>query len=406
MLNRLIKTEEDHHQALARIERMMEAEKGTDDADELELLTALVEMYEERHFPIGPPDPVEAIRFRMDQQGLKQKDLVPYIGSKSKVSEILSGKRSLTPAMMRALHKGLGIPAEVLLRESGAGFPPHIPDVEWDRFPLQEMVSRGWIPKHPRVGGRAEEVLREFIASAGGAQVLPAAAFRKGGAYRLNEKTDPYALSTWCLRVLGIARRHSLEAGDARSTIRVGFMREVAKLSYFEEGPLLAREYLEKHGIRLVVVPHLKKTYLDGAAMLTPEGVPVIGLSLRYDRLDNFWFCLLHEIAHVARHLSSSSTVIVDDLDLRGLRAGEDRMEEEADRMAGRALIPEKVWRNRESYGKGRARQVGAMAEELKIHPAIVAGRMRFEENNYRILSRYVGRGEVRKHFPEWYEQQ
>jgi len=73
--------------------------------------------------------------------------------------------------------------------------------------------------------------------------------------------------------------------------------------------------------------------------------------------------------------------------------------------MAGRALIPEKVWRNRTSYGRERAQQVPAMAEALKIHPAIVAGRMRFEENNDRLLSRYVGRGQVRKHFPEWYEE-
>lgn len=405
MWNRLIKTEEHYHQGLDRMEGLMDAEKGTDEADELELLTALVEMYEERHFPVGLPDPVAAIRFRMDQLGLRQKDLVPYIGNKSKVSEVLSGKRPLTLAMMRALHKGLGIPAEVLLKAPGAEFPPHLPDMDWSRFPLREMAARGWIPKQARVRESAEEVVRGFVERAGGAKAVPAVAFRKGTAARLNEKTDPYALTAWCLRVLGDARRHPLGAGESRPTIRAGFMREVAKLSYFEEGPLLAREYLEKHGIRLVVVPHLKRTYLDGAAMLTPEGAPVIGLSLRYDRLDNFWFCLLHEIAHVARHLSSSSPVIVDDLDLRGRRIEEVRMEEEADRMAGRALIPEKVWKNRMRYGKGRARQVTAMAGELKIHPAIVAGRMRFEANNFRILSRYVGRGQVRKHFPEWSEE-
>jgi HTH-type transcriptional regulator/antitoxin HigA len=272
--------------------------------------------------------------------------------------------------------------------------------MDWSRFPLREMATRGWIPKHARVKERTEELVRDFIAWAGGAQAVHAVAFRKGRTSRLNEKTDPYALTAWCLRVLGIARRHPLEARDPRGAVGAEFMREVAKLSYFEEGPLLAREYLQKNGIHLIVVPHLAKTYLDGAAMRTPEGVPVIGMTLRYDRLDNFWFCLLHELAHVARHLSSASTVIVDDLDLRRQGDGEDQAEEEADRMAGRALIPEKVWKLRDRYGKGRARQVTAMAEELKIHPAIVAGRMRFEENNYRILSRYVGRGQVRKHFP------
>ena len=117
MVNRLIKNEEDHNKALSRIEQLMDAKPGTAEMDELELLTALVEMYEDRHFPINWPDPIDAIRFRMEQLGLGQKDLVPFMGTKSKVSEVLNGKRPLTLTMMRGLHKGLGIPAEVLLKE-------------------------------------------------------------------------------------------------------------------------------------------------------------------------------------------------------------------------------------------------------------------------------------------------
>jgi HTH-type transcriptional regulator/antitoxin HigA len=142
MMNRLIKNEEDHEKALSRIEQLMDAKPGTAEMDELELLTALVEMYEERHFPISWPDPIDAIKFRMDQLGLSQKDLVPFIGNKSKVSEVLNGKRPLTLAMMRGLHKGLGIPAEVLLAEPGGQFPTTLPDVEWSRFPVREMAKR------------------------------------------------------------------------------------------------------------------------------------------------------------------------------------------------------------------------------------------------------------------------
>ena len=123
MINRLIKTEKDNEKALARIDQLMDAEPGTAEMDELELLTALVEMYEDQQYPISPPDPIAAIKFRMDQLGLSQKDLVPYIGSKSKVSEILNGKRQITLAVMRSLNQNLGIPAEVLLNEPGAGFP-------------------------------------------------------------------------------------------------------------------------------------------------------------------------------------------------------------------------------------------------------------------------------------------
>ena len=142
MINRLIKNEKDYEKALFRVEQLMDAKPGTPGIDELELLTALVEIYEERHYPINPPDPVEAIKFRMDQLGLTRKDMVPYIGTKSKVSEVLNGKRSLTLAMMRSLNKNLGISAEVLLKEPGAGFPDEMQELEWHRFPVVEMAKR------------------------------------------------------------------------------------------------------------------------------------------------------------------------------------------------------------------------------------------------------------------------
>jgi HTH-type transcriptional regulator/antitoxin HigA len=108
MINRLIKNEEDYVVALSPIEQLMDAKSGSAEMDELELLTALVEMYEERHFPISPSDPIDAIKFRMEQLGLSQKDMVPFIGTKSKVSEVLNGKRALTLTMMRLLNKSLG----------------------------------------------------------------------------------------------------------------------------------------------------------------------------------------------------------------------------------------------------------------------------------------------------------
>lgn len=120
MTPKVIKTEAQYKETLARIEAIFDAAPGTPEGDELELLTLLVEKYEEEQYPIDLPDPIEAIRFRMDQQGLKQKDLIPYLGSKAKVSEVLSGRRSLTLAMIRKLVAGLGIPAEVLLREHEA----------------------------------------------------------------------------------------------------------------------------------------------------------------------------------------------------------------------------------------------------------------------------------------------
>ena len=114
---RILKNEADYEAALAEIEKIMVNPKP--DADRLELLALLVSDYEDKHYPIDMPDPVEAITFRMEQMGLTRKDLERYIGSRSKVSEVLSGKRRLSLTMIRALHEGLGITAEVLLGRAG-----------------------------------------------------------------------------------------------------------------------------------------------------------------------------------------------------------------------------------------------------------------------------------------------
>ena len=109
-----IKTQEDYNATLSQIERLMDAKPNTSQMDELEVLTTLVEAYEEQHYKIDAPDPIEAIKFRMEQEGLKQKDLVSMVGSKSRVSEILNKKRKLTIEMIRNLHKQLHIPVESL----------------------------------------------------------------------------------------------------------------------------------------------------------------------------------------------------------------------------------------------------------------------------------------------------
>ena len=113
-----IKSEPDYHNALAMIETIFEAKPGTEEGDRLDVLVTLVHAYEEAHFPIDTPDPVEAIQFVMEQRNMKRKDLEMYIGSSARVSEVLNHKRDLSMAMIRKLHSGLGIPAEILIREN------------------------------------------------------------------------------------------------------------------------------------------------------------------------------------------------------------------------------------------------------------------------------------------------
>lgn len=117
MKPKIIQTSDEHAKALQHVEALMDAEPGSPEEQELDLWALLIECYEQERFPIEEPDPIEAIKFRMDQLGLKRKDLEGYIGPKSKVSEVLNRKRSLSLAMIRALHSNLGIPAEILVRE-------------------------------------------------------------------------------------------------------------------------------------------------------------------------------------------------------------------------------------------------------------------------------------------------
>ena len=112
---RPIKTEQDYNAAISRIEDLWGVKKDTPEGDELDLLVTLVESYEMKHYPIAPPDPIDAIKFRMEQMGLTKADMVKYLGSQSRVSEILNRKRGLTLRMIKSLYKELKIPAEVLL---------------------------------------------------------------------------------------------------------------------------------------------------------------------------------------------------------------------------------------------------------------------------------------------------
>lgn len=112
-----IKTVEDNREALARIEQLWDSEPNTPEGDELEVLATLVEAFEEAHFPIETPDPIEAIRFRMEQQGLEDKDLVVFLGQRSRVTEVMNRQRRLSISMIRKLNEGLRIPLDCLVKD-------------------------------------------------------------------------------------------------------------------------------------------------------------------------------------------------------------------------------------------------------------------------------------------------
>ena len=397
---KVIKTPAEYHASMAQVSKLLARDPapGTPEAEELETLAVLIHEYEARNFDIGSPDPIEALKFRMEQENLSQRDLVPFLGSRSKVSEVLSGQRPLTLSMMRALHAGLGIPAKVLLQES---VTPNFDErqIQWDKFPLREMVKRGWIRESVldyRL--QARDVLRGFFGQLGPLQAT--ALYRQSLHIRSARQADQYALAAWTARVLKLASNKPTVA-YVPGTADLSFMREVARLSILDEGPRLAGEFLQKYGIRLVIEPHLPGTFLDGAAMHALDGGPIIALTLRYDRIDNFWFSLMHELAHVARHLEKEESPFYDDLDVG---PENDPREKEADSVAGEALIPEADWKKSPASRLRSPEAIQHLAGQLHIHPAIVAGRYRHEFRSYRVLNQFVGHGRVRRLFTnvEW----
>jgi HTH-type transcriptional regulator/antitoxin HigA len=386
---RVLKTESDRAAAVARLSALMDKDPapGCAEEAELELLALVIQSYEQNHFPPTPPDPIEAILFRMDQQRLAQKDLVPYIGSLSKVSEVLGRKRPLSLSMIRRLHDGLGIPAEVLIGESyDLTVEAH---VDYTKFPFSEMQERGLFGETKRNATYLKEYAEELVSGffkgmsgLGGQPIKLRATLHQGGTRTMDEN----ALMVWQACVLRKARGLTLKGKYQKGTITQQWLRDLVRLSSFDSGPLLAQEYLSNYGIALVFEQHFDKTYLDGAAMLDGE-VPIVGLTLRHDRIDNFWFALLHELIHVQRHLTPDTPCFADNLDDKTRTSDQ---EQEADREAGEALIPEAVWTASAVSTSYATEDAIALARQLQIHPAIVAGRVRKQTENWRLLSNLI----------------
>ncbi len=387
MTVRPIRTDADYRHGLARIGSLMGAAPGTPEADELEVLSALIELHERRLEPVNAPTPLEAIRFRMDQLRLSPRDLEPYIGSRARVSEVLGGVRPLSIDMIRALNRHLGIPAEVLIQQIEPTRVEAAPELS--KPAAAQLVASGLLG--------AREPIRTFFARAFGA--APAQAlWRKTRTERTNAKTDPVAMRAWCAGVCLRASQIDVAVPFEAGRIDMGAVRALAVLSTHEEGPRRAMAALRSYGIAPVILAHLPGTHLDGAALRRPDGVPVVALTLRRDRVDNFWFTLLHELAHVSRHLSASETAILDDLEVGSGEA----IEEEADRLAELALIPDGLWSGAATGPYASLAEVLALAEAAQVHPAVVAGRWQRQNKDFRKFSRLLGHGTVRGHFPEY----
>lgn len=391
---KIIKTEEQYLEYFNEVHSLIISSPrlGSEESDRLELLSMLIEDYEKQKYPVEAPDPIDAILFRMTEKGLKQADLVPYFGTRSRVSEVLARKRPLTVPMIRALAVGLGISADTLVGLDEVGSSQNKSNVDWSKFPVKEMVARGWIDTITSKTKKAvEDIVQGFIAEMGLQE--SGASFRRTLSGDSPTPTTTYALYAWLARVIQRTREMKSELPEYDKT-KVGeaLIKEVVQLSRFEEGPRMAVELLKKHGIAVIIEPQLKGTMLDGAALKEVDGTPIIALTLRYDRVDNFWFTLVHEIVHVWKHIDDASEAILDDLE----HGSTDKRESEANRIARDAFIPRAMWKRTDAYLKPSRETIINLAKELKIHPAIIAGRLRKEAGNYNQFTDLIGQGMVR----------
>ena len=398
-----IKTPEQHAEALSCLDALVSrGERLTQEQqDDLEILATLIEKYERDAHPVVSPTPLEAIRFRMDQMGYKQKDLAGLVGGASRASEIMTGKRGLTTEMIRRLRDEWGIPADSLLGGHTPDSTPSAPapgaDGAYnpDNYPLKQMYDRGYFPRYSndwKSHRKDPAVLLQDLYPRGSGVRRELAHCRQGGD---NSKANPHALEGWQQRVLVRAAEKTNLPTYELAALDGNFLRWLAGLSVLADGPRLACEALEEKGIAVVIEAHLDQTYLDGAALLGTDDRPIIGLTLRHNRLDNFWFTCFHEIGHVLRHLSAETPAILDvDIDRKKTAA----IETEADRFALDTLIPSAAWHEQVRHLHS-AEQIRAAAKRLCVHPAVIAGRLRREANDYRIHRTLVGYNEVKAVF-------
>ncbi len=394
---KFIKTESDYIEALDLIKALLERDPdpNSDEGEQLSLLSTLIQDYESRSLPNSLPSPVDAIKFRMEQSDLKPTDLIPYIGSRSRVSEILAGKRQLTLDMVRALEIGLGIPAKVLIRK---------PEIEnnseyqgWDNRLVAEMESRGYFGSKSLKKYGKLELLKDFFSSII-AQPQMAVMLRKSS-YRSSPLTDKRALVAWSNRVIQKAKKIKTTTKYKDGTIDLNFMQEFVKLSSQGNGVILAQKRLEDVGIILVIEPHFSKTYLDGATILVNKNNPVIGLTLRHDRLDNFWFTLMHELAHISLHYNQDVSLFYDELETASIDL--DKKEKEADELAEESLLPKAKWEVSPARLIPSSMAANSLAKELGVHIAIIAGQIRHKGNKYIYLNKIISEAKVRNYFAD-----
>jgi HTH-type transcriptional regulator / antitoxin HigA len=325
---------------------------------------------------------------------LSQKDLARRLGLQEQQIQRYEAERykSISLARLQKVARALGVRLSVDIEPR---------DEEWDvtcAFPSSEALSR--VLRHARANGwlegdepdeKAVSQLKRQVADHVSRHGTPSL-LRTG--LNVVEHTGDWTLLFWKAQVTRVAERIIAERKPVYRPMDVSWLVDLVRLSRLEDGPARAREMLLEHGIVLVIERQITGMKVDGAAFLV-DGVPVIGMTLLRDTVDNFWFTLLHEIAHVVLHYRTGLSAGFFDDDVTATEV--DGLEEEANAFAGNLLLPDEIWTRSPARIAKTAEPVERLAQQLGIHPAIVFGRIRLERGDYSLFSNKIGRGLVQR---------
>ncbi|HNG80445.1 MAG TPA: XRE family transcriptional regulator [Burkholderiaceae bacterium] len=269
--------------------------------------------------------------------------------------------------------------------------PPDLEATEIQKI-LRHARKHGWLdgPDADDVDGgkRFVRSLAEHVGRHGTPSLL-----RTG--INVKHDAEDWMLLAWKAQVTRRAESIIASGRISYRALDLTWLKELVKLSASANGPLLAQSFLKEHGIVLLAERNIPGMEVDGAAFLV-DGVPVIGMTLRRNTLDNFWFTLLHEVAHVVLHFRTGLAAgFFDDTEANEV----DEFEAEANRFASDMLVPEELWARSPARIAKVHKPIENLAQQLGISSTIIYGRIRFERKNYTIFSDKIGQGAVQRHF-------
>lgn len=273
---------------------------------------------------------------------------------------------------------------------------PWLPSYEMSSAELQKVLKHarmhGWLDKADQSDDSGISQLRRTVAEHVGEYGTPSL-LRTG--LNVTDHTEDWLLLAWKAQVTRTALKFVQRSRIRYRPLDVSWLKELVRLSSLDDGPLQACALLARQGIVLIIEPQIAGMKIDGAAFLIDE-IPIIGMTLRLDAVDNFWFTLVHEVAHVILHYRTGlASGFFDDVDNPNI----DELEAEANDFASSVLIPDDIWKRSPARIAKTAEPIERFAKQLGIAPAIVFGRVRMERQNYKLFSEKIGRGLVRKQF-------